>query len=237
MIRGITFANQLTTSADFAHYINTFLAKNNGRTKGVEITHDDDNIYIGAGYFVTYGRYIAIEGTETVATDTVDAGTQYNRLVFTIDLSKVNTESEFEQGYWELLTSYDSYPKLTKEDLDDGGKIYQVAFCKFTKTVNGITNFARELKTVEVGQIFDEMSTEIDDERKEFDEMFSSYRADFIAYFDAQKAEIEKMISDLQDENFVTGEKLNDTLSDYATKEYVATAVAEQIGTALNGEY
>lgn len=204
MIRGITFAAQLTTSADFAHYINTFLAGNTGRTKGIAITHDDERIFVGSGYFVTYGRYVNITGTEEIETGLVEVGTQYNRLVFTVDLSKTNTESIFEQGYFELLTSYDGYPALTQEDLDNGGMIYQIAFAKFTKTISGISNFVEELGTINIGMVFSEMEREIAAERAEFDEMFTAYKQAFVEYFEDQKAIIEGMIQDLQDQDFVT---------------------------------
>ena len=204
MIRGITFASQLVTSADFAHYINTFLAKNVGRTKGIAITHDDESVYIGSGYFVTFGRYVNITGTETIATETVPTGTQYNRLVFTVDLSKENTESVFNQGFFDLLTDYDGYPSLTQEDLDDGGTVYQIPFCKFTKTIDGIDNFVEELNTVNIGDVFDQITTEIAQERAEFDAMFIAYKQAFIEYFEDEKAIIEQMIKDLEDKDFIT---------------------------------
>lgn len=204
MIRGITFASQLVTSADFAHYINTFLAKNVGRTKGIAITHDDESIYIGSGYFVTFGRYVNITGTETIETETVPSGTQYNRLVFTVDLSKENTESTFNQGYFELLTSYDAYPSVTQEDLDNDGNVYQIPFCRFTKTISGIDNFVEELNTVNIGEVFNQIKTEIANERVEFDSMFKEYRQAFVEYFEEEKTVIEGMIKDLEDKGFIS---------------------------------
>lgn len=212
MIRGITFANQLVTSADFAHYINTFLAGNTGRTKGIEITHDDESVFVGSGYFVTFGRYVNITGTETIETDLVEAGTQYNRLVFTVDLSKTSTVSEFEQGYFELLTSYDGYPSIVQEDLDDGGTVFQIPFCRFTKTISGISNFVEELGTVNVGTIFSEMESEIAEQRAEFTEMFTAYKQAFIEYFEEEKAVIEGMIHDLQEEDFVSNADFDATI-------------------------
>lgn len=224
MIRGITFASQLVTSADFAHYINTFLAANVGRTKGIEINHDDENVFIGSGYFVTFGRYVNITGTETIATETVPTGTQYNRLVFTVDLTKENTETTFNQGYFELLTSYDDYASLVQEDLDAGGSIYQIPFCRFTKSLDGIDHFVEELNTVNIGVVFDQITTELAGMRAEYLEMFTKYRAEFIAlvedeeteieeikqsfeeFFEEKKLIIERMIQELQDRDFVTTE-------------------------------
>lgn len=204
MIRGITFASQLVTSADFAHYINTFLAGNVGRTKGIAITHDDNNVYIGSGYFVTYGRYVNITGTETIETETVPTGSQYNRLVFTVDLTKENSEAVFNQGYFELLTSYDGYPSVIKEDLDAGGSVYQIPFCKFIKTLNGIESFVIELNTVNIGVVFNQIAAEIAQERAEFNDMFIAYKQAFIEFFEDEKAVIEGMIQDLKDKDFVT---------------------------------
>lgn len=153
-VRGITFEKQSTFSKDFAHYQYTFLNHANGITKGCEITHDNDNIYITDGYFIVFGRFVKIDGTETIVTDEVLSGTKYCRLVFEIDLTKTNTVDTFLQGAFKVLSDISTYPTLTQEDLDAGGNIYQLSFCKFTKTSVGIANFVKEVSALEFSVVF-----------------------------------------------------------------------------------
>lgn len=147
-IRGITYSKQTVTSNDDAHVYNTLLGGKKGRTKGCKMTYGTDDIYISEGYFFAANRLNEISSVETVATPVVSSGTTYCRLVFEIDLSKTNTSSAFNQGYFKILSSTTDYPGVTQEDLENGGNVYQLPFAKFTKTVAGIGSFASELAAI-----------------------------------------------------------------------------------------
>lgn len=165
MIRGITFADQLTTSDDFAHLQHKWFNGANGSTKGCKVTADADNLYVGAGYFLISGRLVRIVGTETIESDVVSVKT-YCKLVFEIDLSKVNTTTVFAQGYFKILSSTSEYPTLTQEDLDADGTIYQIEFARFVKTTTSITEFKSTLESVNIDDVwsdyFENKKTEID---------------------------------------------------------------------------
>jgi len=147
-IRGITYSKQSVTSNDDAHLYKILLGGRKGRTKGCMMTFGTDDIYIAAGYFIAANRLNEVASTETVATPVVSSGTTYCRLVFEIDLTKTNTDAEFNQGYFKVLSSTTGYPEITQEDLDDGGTLYQLPFAKFTKTAAGIGLFVPELESI-----------------------------------------------------------------------------------------
>ncbi|MDD2954359.1 MAG: hypothetical protein PHC95_14615, partial [Parabacteroides sp.] len=76
------------------------------------------------------GRLLNIYGAHTVAIPVVETGDQYVQLVYEIDLSKTNTVTNFQQGAFKLLTSFDGWQSYTQQDLFDGGYIYQIPFCR-----------------------------------------------------------------------------------------------------------
>lgn len=147
-IRGITFPKQTVTSNDDAHINQILLAGKKGKTKGCNMTFGKDDIYISEGYFFAANRLIQIPSTETIATPVIATGTTYCRVVFELDMRKINTNLEFNQGYFKVLSSTLNYPDVVQEDIENGGNVYQLPFAKFVKTVNGIANFVSELETI-----------------------------------------------------------------------------------------
>ena len=147
-VRGVTFSKQTVSSNDDAHIYEILLNGRTGKTKGCKMTFDVDNIYISNGYFFAENRLIEISSTETVTTPIVTAGTLYCRLVFELDFSKLNSNSEFNQGSFKVLTNSSSYPAVIQQDIENGGNIYQLPFAKFTKSISGISTFVSELEAV-----------------------------------------------------------------------------------------
>lgn len=147
-VRGVTFSRQTVSSNDDSHIYKLLLNGKEGATKGCKMTYSKDDIYVSDGYFFISNRLVEIPSTETISTPIVTTGTYYCRLVFEIDLSKTNTNSSFEQGYFKILSSASAYPDIVQEDLENGGNVYQLPFAKFTKTVNGIGTFVSELKKI-----------------------------------------------------------------------------------------
>lgn len=149
-VRGITFSKQTVSSNDDSHIYKLLLNGREGTTKGCKMTYSKDDIYISDGYFFISNRLAEVPSMETISTPIVTTGTNYCRLVFEIDLSKTNTNSSFEQGYFKILTSATTYPDIIQEDLENGGNVYQLPFAKFTKTVDGIGSFVSELQRIGV---------------------------------------------------------------------------------------
>lgn len=147
-IRGVTFSQQIVSSNDDSHVFKVMLGGRKGRSRGCNMTYGTDDIFVSSGYFFAANRLVEISSSETISTPVVTSGTTYCRLVFEIDLAKTNTNNEFNQGYFIVLTSDTSYPAITQEDHESGGNIYQLPFARFTKTASGIGSFVSELESI-----------------------------------------------------------------------------------------
>lgn len=189
---GITFDKQLLTSRQHAHFQSLFLNHTDGITKGCGVSQSDGNVYVQKGFFVVSGRFVEVTGVETIESPAVTSGTLYCKVVYEIDLSKTNTESNFAQGYFKTLTSASGYPSVTQDDLDGDGTLYQMPFCQYTKTVDAVGSFLDIRPIFNIESVWGVISANN-----------SEYKSLFDAYFAAQKAEIEQMIADLQGEGYL----------------------------------
>lgn len=192
MLGGRTFDKCLLTSKQHAHFQKLFLNNTDGVTKGCEISQSGGNIYVQKGFFVISGRFMEVTGVETIQTPTVTSGTLYCKMVCEIDLSKVNTESEFTQGYFKTLTSASGYPSLIQEDLDNDGTIYQMPFCQYTKTTEAIGSFLDIRPIFNLESVWAAVSNNN-----------AEYKDTFDTYFAAQSQAIRQMIEDLQGDGYL----------------------------------
>ena len=82
---------------------------------------------------------VHITSPESIGIPSVPAGqTQYMRVVFEVNLNQTNTESEFLQGSFKVLTDATAYPALTQEDINNGGTLFQMPFIKLRADSTGI---------------------------------------------------------------------------------------------------
>lgn len=195
MIRGITFADQLTTSDDFAHLQNKWFNGVSGVTKGCAVTADADNVYVAPGYFLIAGRLVRIVGTETIASEVVELN-KYCSVVFEIDLSKSNSTTVFNQGYFKVLSDTTNYPTLIQEDLDADGTVYQMEFARFVKTTTSITDFESRVTPLNVDDVWATLN-----------ETYNNYKTEFDAYYETKNIEVENLINELT--NWITNEKVD----------------------------
>jgi len=107
-------------------------------TRGCTLTYDSNAIYIAAGEFICRGGNVNVTATSSVDIPSVQSATKYS-LVFEIDLSQTNTENQFNQGQFKLISGGASYPTLTQQDLDGSGTIYQMLFADIDIDTTGIT--------------------------------------------------------------------------------------------------
>lgn len=211
---GITFDKQLLTSRQHAHFQSLFLNHTDGITKGCGVSQSDGNIYVQKGFFVVSGRFVEVTGVETIESPAVTSGTLYCKVVYEVDLSKVNTESSFAQGCFKTLTSASGYPGVTQEDLDGDGVLYQIPFCQYTKTVGAVGAFLDIRPIFNLESVWGAVSANN-----------AEYKALFDTYFAAQKAEIEQMVTDLQGEGFLL-------ISDARRVDQITLSVSGWTGTA-----
>ena len=182
MIKGITFDEQSISSQDMAHFMRLFSRSQNGATRGCEISHDNNNIYISEGYYLIFGRQIRIVGTQTVPIVSISSGELYCTAVLQIDLSKTNTETEFIQGTIETVTSSSGYPALTQEDLEANLLgLYQYPIASYHVTVSGIDSFIVKSKEISADWV------EAGEFEKLFNENFEKvFQKSFDTAFDAK---------------------------------------------------
>lgn len=157
MVKGQTYNLQLFESEAFRHFINTFLNKESGITKGCEISRNSNSIDISEGYFIICGGMLKEEGTSNIIPS--EAG--YYKLVYEIDLSKANSEAEFNQGTYKFVKGVGNYVGLTQEDLDNNGTVYQFEFCQFRVTEAGVQDFSDKRKFLDFDSIYEEIRQEI----------------------------------------------------------------------------
>ena len=135
MINGITFDERLVAAANDRQR-NRNAGILNGISRGCAMTYDSNAVYIAAGTFYCMGGQVEIVGTETVPLPTVTTTDTYY-LVFTVDLNQTNTEAAFNQGSFSIINT-----ARTKEDLFNGGSIYQMELAQMVLTPSGVSSFA-----------------------------------------------------------------------------------------------
>lgn len=138
MVKGHTYSEQLFEDKAFRHFMNVFLDGNTGITKGCNITKDSNTIKIEPGFFIIKGGLLEEDiGTPNIIP--TEAG--FYKLVYEINLSKINTEQEFNQGSYKFIRGVGEFPNLIQNDLENEEGIYQFPFCQFIVTETGVTEF------------------------------------------------------------------------------------------------
>lgn len=139
MVKGETYDLQLFESRAFRHFVNVFLNLESGITKGCTVTNNKTTIDISEGMFIICGGILR----ETTGTsNAVPAEAGYYRLVYEIDLSRVNDKNNFNQGSYKFIKGIGDYPGLIQNNLDNMEEgIYQLGFCQFRITDEGMQDF------------------------------------------------------------------------------------------------
>lgn len=207
MLRGHVFKFQTFANEAFAHFINTFLQGNMGVTKGCNLSNTNNSVTISAGYFCVMGRFLEIIGNETIS-DISNTG--YYQLICEIDLSKTNTSSELNQAVIKLIRNISGYANLTKEDLFDGGSVYQYEFARFKVTETGVTEFTDRRTFLNLASLY------------------SQINSNFNTLFEAKDEEAESLLEEIREElaNVLDGSAY--LLKTQAEEDYLQKADAEE---------
>lgn len=163
MLKGHVFNQQLFGNEMFALFMNTFLAGHNGIIQGykdgMNLSYNNFNVTIGSGAVCVQGRFLEEDSTTTV---TAINTTGYARLVLEIDLDRINTEIEFNQGSFKIITDTNDYPLLTQTDIvNNNSGVYQYSLARFQTSSTGITNFIDERTFLDFDSIYDEIDRKI----------------------------------------------------------------------------
>ena len=143
MLKGHVFSKQLFENPFFALFINTFLNGTNGVASdyknAMSISYSGSNVTIDSGAVCIQGRFLEEDTATTIAAGNTSA---YCKLVIEIDLDKENTESDFEQGYYKIITGLNNYPELTQTNIiKNVSGVYQYELARLRTSASGITDF------------------------------------------------------------------------------------------------
>ena len=165
MLKGQVFSRQLFENQIFALFIDTFLNGNNGVASNyaneMALSYSGSDVTIDSGAVCIQGRFLN-EDTST----TLSAGTDamYCKLVIEIDLDKQNTESDFQQGAYKIITSASGYPNLTQTNIvKNNAGVYQYELARFKTSANGISDFQDKRTFLDFESIYDEIRQHIQD--------------------------------------------------------------------------
>ena len=143
MLKGQTFSEQVFESKIYSLFTNIYLSGKNGVARdyknGMAVSYSGNDVTIASGAVCIQGRIL-----EEDSSTTLDAGSVplYCKLVIEVDLDKTNTENDFQQGAYKIVTGESSYPSLTQTDIANtaSGK-YQYELARFRTSSNGISDF------------------------------------------------------------------------------------------------
>lgn len=143
MLNGQVFSEQIFESKIFAIFINTFLNGKNGIVQnyrnGMAVSYSGNNVSVSSGAVCIQGRFLEEDSSSTL---TAGTDSMYCKLVIEIDLDKTNTESDFQQGYYKIVTSSTGYPTLTQTNVaENNAGVYQYELARFKTSANGISEF------------------------------------------------------------------------------------------------
>lgn len=143
MLKGDVFEYQEFQNQIFALFINLFMNNANGVARGyknaMNITYLGHTVTIASGACLIQGRLLEEDSSTTLDTG-ID--TSFCKLVVEIDLNKVNTIEEFNQGVYKIVKGTSAYPTLTQENIvqNNSGK-YQYELARFKISDGNIVEF------------------------------------------------------------------------------------------------
>lgn len=164
MILGQTYDEQLFKSDMFRLFINTFADSQNGiinhYKQSCSLSNTQSTITISDGAFLLQGGLIQVQGNETVA---VDLDNTCCILAFEIDLTKENTETDFNQGKFKIVKGTTAnYPTLQQDDIvNNSTGVYQMEFARFVAGAGGISNFVDKRVFIDFPTMFENINTQV----------------------------------------------------------------------------
>lgn len=164
MLKGQVFKEQIFENQIFAVFINTFLDGKDGIINGYKnsmaVTAGSNSVTVQSGAICIQGRFLEEDIGSTIATGT---DTAFCSLVVEIDLDKVNTETDFAQGYYKVLKSTSNYPVLTKNDIvNTNSGVYQYELARFKTSLNGISDFVDLRSYIDYESLYKEIQSKLD---------------------------------------------------------------------------
>lgn len=163
MLKGHSYDKQIYYSVADRIINNTFLNGANGifqnEGTGCALSNTNNSVTISNGFFIVQGGLTEIVNSETLS---VILDGSYCVLVYELDMSKDNTDTNFTQGQFRILTGQSSYPALTQQKLTENTGIYQYEFARFRALSTGITDFVDNRTFLDYNSIFEYIENQIE---------------------------------------------------------------------------
>lgn len=149
---GVTFTDQPVTPTDDALVRRSMLP--DGSLTGCEFSYSGSTLTMTAGAFMICGRQVRHTSVQNWAV--VGANSGYARLVLTIDLTRVSTETAFDQvvDSVEYASAPDGFPALERADINDAGNRYQMVACVVSLGTGGITGIVQRMARAQINGMF-----------------------------------------------------------------------------------
>ena len=162
MLKGHVFSKQLFGNPIFALFINTFLNGTNGVSNnyknGMAVTYSGSTVTVDSGAVCIQGRFLE---EDTYTSLSAGTNTAYCKLVIEIDLDKENTESEFTQASYKIITSTSGYPSLTQSNIvKNVAGVYQYELARFRTSSSGISEFQDMRTFLDFTSIYEQITQE-----------------------------------------------------------------------------
>ena len=176
MLKGHVFSKQLFGNPIFALFINTFLNGTNGVSNnyknGMAVTYSGSTVTVDSGAVCIQGRFLE---EDTYTSLSAGTNTAYCKLVIEIDLDKENTESEFTQASYKIVTSTSGYPNLTRSNIvKNVAGIYQYELARFRTSSSGITEFQDMRTFLDFTSIYEQITQEYQNVLEQLEEELAS---------------------------------------------------------------
>ncbi len=162
MIKGHTYDEQVYDS--YAHRMlnRAFMDNKSGivRDQGsaCEVTYTARNLTVSDGYIIVQGGITEINSDETLELELDDS---YCRLVYEIDMTKTNDDTNFNQGSLKIIKSSSDYPTLIQNTLTKNSGIYQFELAQFKASLSGISNFIDKRSYIDYGDTLEWIKDEL----------------------------------------------------------------------------
>lgn len=149
---GVTFTDQPVTPTDDALVRRSMLP--DGSLTGCEFSYSGSTLTMTAGAFMICGRQVRHTSVQNWAV--VGANSGYARLVLTVDLTRVSTETAFDQvvDSVEYASAPDGFPALEQADINDAGNRYQMVACVVSLGTGGITGIVQRMARAQINGMF-----------------------------------------------------------------------------------
>lgn len=163
MLKGHSYDKQIYYSVADRIINNTFLNGSNGifenEGAGCALSYTNNTVTVSNGFFIVQGGLTEVVNSETLS---VILDGSYCVLVYELDMSKDNTDTNFTQGQFRILTGQSSYPALTQQKLTENTGIYQYEFARFRALSTGITDFVDNRTFLDYNSIFEYIENQIE---------------------------------------------------------------------------